>query len=34
MFTFSCGDYLDVIPDNIPTVDHAFKTRYQAEGYL
>ncbi|MDR3246954.1 MAG: RagB/SusD family nutrient uptake outer membrane protein, partial [Prevotellaceae bacterium] len=34
IFIFSCGNYLDVIPDNIPTVDHAFKTRYQAEGYL
>jgi hypothetical protein len=33
-FTFSCSDYLNVVPDDIPTVDHAFKTRYQAEGYL
>lgn len=30
----SCSDYLDVVPDNITTVDHAFKSRYQAEGFL
>ncbi len=30
----SCGDYLDIIPDNVPTIDHAFNKRYQAEGYL
>jgi hypothetical protein len=30
----SCGDFLDVVPDDIPTVDHAFKTRYQAERFL
>ncbi len=29
----SC-DYLDVVPDNIATVDNAFAKRYQAEGYL
>ena len=27
LFTTSCGDYLDVIPDNIPTIDHAFMMR-------
>ncbi|MBE8721493.1 RagB/SusD family nutrient uptake outer membrane protein [Sphingobacterium pedocola] len=32
--TISCGDFLDVVPDNTPTVDHAFKTRYQAERFL
>lgn len=30
----SCQNFLDVVPDDIPTVDHAFKTRYQAEGFL
>ena len=30
---FSC-DYLDIVPDNTLTVDHAFKSRYEAEGYL
>src|SRR5690606_2644841 len=30
----SCKDYLDVVPDNIPTVDHAFNNRHEAEGYL
>jgi hypothetical protein len=33
-FTFSCSDYLDVVPDNIPTVDHAFSSRYEAQGFL
>jgi hypothetical protein len=32
--TVSCSDYLDVIPDNITTVDHAFASRYRAEGFL
>ncbi len=30
----SCNDYLDIVPDNTLTVDHAFKSRYEAEGYL
>jgi hypothetical protein len=30
---YSC-DYLDVMPDNVPTVEHAFQTRRQAEAYL
>ncbi|MDR0573907.1 MAG: RagB/SusD family nutrient uptake outer membrane protein [Tannerella sp.] len=29
----SCN-YLDVVPDDIPTVAHAFDNRYQAEGFL
>lgn len=29
----SCN-YLDVVPDNISTVDHAFSNRHQAEGFL
>jgi hypothetical protein len=29
----SC-DYLDIVPDNTLTIDHAFKTRYEAEGAL
>ena len=31
---FSCSDFLDVVPDNTPTIDHAFKTRFEAERYL
>lgn len=30
----SCKKYLDVIPDNIPTIDHAFAMRTEAEKYL
>ncbi|MDR1864798.1 MAG: RagB/SusD family nutrient uptake outer membrane protein [Bacteroidales bacterium] len=33
LFALSC-DYLDVVPDNVPTVDHAFSTRNAAEGFL
>lgn len=31
--TFSC-DYLDVVPDNIPTIDYAFRNRTEAQSYL
>jgi hypothetical protein len=30
----ACGKYLDVIPDDVPTIDHAFQDRVSAEGYL
>ena len=30
----SCNKYLDVIPDNIPTIDNAFTLRNTAEQYL
>jgi hypothetical protein len=30
----SCDDYLNIIPDNTPTIDHAFKNRHEAEKYL
>jgi hypothetical protein len=30
----ACSDYLDIVPDNIPTVDHAFTLRSAAEKYL
>ncbi|MDR0370347.1 MAG: RagB/SusD family nutrient uptake outer membrane protein, partial [Prevotellaceae bacterium] len=33
MFLFSC-DYLDIVPDDVPTVDHAFRNRHEAEGFL
>lgn len=33
-FFFSCEDYLDVVPDNVPTIDHAFLDRTSAERYL
>ncbi|MFA7492005.1 MAG: RagB/SusD family nutrient uptake outer membrane protein [Proteiniphilum sp.] len=33
-FFVSCSDYLDVVPDNIPTIDHAFQNRHEAEGFL
>lgn len=30
----SCNDYLDIVPDNIATIDKAFETRNSTEGYL
>ncbi len=30
----SCNKYLDVIPDNVPTLDHAFRDRVGAEKFL
>ncbi|MDD4590680.1 MAG: RagB/SusD family nutrient uptake outer membrane protein [Parabacteroides sp.] len=33
-FYFACEDYLDVVPDNVPTIDHAFLDRTSAEKYL
>jgi len=30
----SCKKYLDIIPDNIPTIDYAFDDRVRAERYL
>lgn len=30
----SCGDYLDIVPDNIATIDHAFNMRTTAERFL
>ena len=29
-----CNDYLDVVPDNVATIDHAFKDRTTAQKYL
>ncbi|WP_111307261.1 RagB/SusD family nutrient uptake outer membrane protein [Confluentibacter sediminis] len=31
---WSCSDYLDVIPDNIATIEYAFRSRNEAEKYL
>ena len=31
---FSCKKYLDIIPDNVATLEHAFRMREQAEKYL
>lgn len=31
---FSCNDYLDIVPDDLATIDHAFSMRAQAERYL
>ncbi|MCL3779182.1 RagB/SusD family nutrient uptake outer membrane protein [Prolixibacteraceae bacterium JC049] len=33
-FLNSCSDYLDVVPDNIPTIEHAFVNRNKAEKFL
>ena len=33
LWLFSCN-YLDVVPDNIPTIDHAFRSRNEAQRYL
>jgi starch-binding outer membrane protein, SusD/RagB family len=30
----ACGDYLDVVPDNVATIDYAFRNRTAAEKYL
>jgi starch-binding outer membrane protein, SusD/RagB family len=30
----SCKKYIDVVPDNVATLDHAFKLRNEAEKYL
>lgn len=32
--TISCADFIDVVPDNIPTLDNAFTDRTQAEKFL
>lgn len=34
IFTSACKDFLNVIPDNIPTIEHAFKNRNEAEAFL
>jgi hypothetical protein len=31
---FSCNDYLDIVPDDIPTLNHAFSNHVNAENYL
>ncbi len=30
----SCKKYLDVVPDNVATIDYAFRNRNEAENYL
>src|SRR5690606_30775072 len=30
----SCGKYLDVVPENVGTIDYAFRNRNEAENYL
>ncbi len=30
----SCDSYLDIVPDNLTTVDHAFNNKYNAEKFL
>ncbi|SKC83781.1 RagB/SusD family nutrient uptake outer membrane protein [Ohtaekwangia koreensis] len=32
--TVSCNDYLDVVPDNVTTLDNAFSLKNEAEKYL
>ncbi len=34
LFLGSCDDFLDVIPDNIETMDHAFRDKTRAEQFL
>ena len=29
----SCSDYLDVVPDNVATIEYAFRSRNEAEKY-
>lgn len=33
-FQYSCSDYLDIVPDNIPSLDIVFNNRSTAERYL
>ena len=33
-FSASCTDYLEVVPDNIATIDNAFTSRNTAEKFL
>lgn len=33
-FLSGCSDYLDIVPDNIATIDNAFSSRIEAEKYL
>src|SRR5690554_601595 len=33
-FSIACSDYLDVVPDNIATIDYAFRDRESAEKFL
>ena len=30
----SCNRFLDLVPDDIASLDHAFANRYEAEGFL
>ncbi len=34
IFSSACTNYLDIVPDNIPTVDHAFNNKQEAERFL
>ncbi len=34
LFLSSCDKYLDIVPDNVATLDYAFKDRVRAEQYL
>jgi hypothetical protein len=34
VITQSCDDYLDVVPDNVSTIDNAFSNEYEASKYL
>ncbi|RZA00488.1 MAG: RagB/SusD family nutrient uptake outer membrane protein [Sphingobacteriaceae bacterium] len=34
MLSFSCKKYLDVTPDNVGTLDYAFRNRNEAENYI
>ncbi|MDB5129114.1 MAG: RagB/SusD family nutrient uptake outer membrane protein, partial [Mucilaginibacter sp.] len=34
MLSISCKKYLDVTPDNVGTIDYAFRNRNEAENFL
>lgn len=34
LFPTACNNYLDVVPDNVATIDNAFTNRYNAEKFL
>ena len=34
LFTISCADFLDIVPDNVATIEYAFRMRVTAEQFL
>lgn len=34
LLSASCNSFLDIVPDNVPVIDHAFTNAMEAEKYL